>query len=75
MGVGDGRIVEKRARDEAARRSWTFEKRAGDLRLIHKLIFGEWDDDDMLLVQPGQHIAMSMDDNIICAEEQIASQG
>ncbi|MDR3576912.1 MAG: DUF1638 domain-containing protein [Anaerolineaceae bacterium] len=72
MGVGGGQLVEQRARDEAARRSWTFEKRLGDLRLVHKLLFGEWDE-DMLLVQPGQTIKMSMDENVICAEEVLAS--
>jgi hypothetical protein len=67
MGVGDGRAVEQRAQEEAARRNWTFEKRLGDLSLIHRLLCGEWDQ-DMLVVQPGQHISMSMDENIICAE-------
>ncbi len=68
MGVGDGSAVEQRARDEAARRNWKFERRLGDLRLIQHLLYGEWDE-DMLVVQPGQTIRMSMDDSIICAEE------
>jgi len=70
MGVGDGRAVEERAREEAARRNWSFERYMGDLRLIHKLLCGEWDE-DVLVVQPGQRIAMSMDEGVICAEEKI----
>ncbi|HMD90762.1 MAG TPA: DUF1638 domain-containing protein [Anaerolineaceae bacterium] len=73
MGVGDGQAVEQRARNEASRRGWAFERRMGDLRLIHKLLAGEWDE-DMLVVQPGQRISMSMDENIICAEEKIEIQ-
>jgi hypothetical protein len=70
MGVGDGHAVEQRARDEAARRNWNFERHMGDLRLIERLLSGEWDE-DVLVVQPGQRITMSMDESIICAEQKI----
>ena len=74
MGVGDGQAVEQRARDEAARRNWAFERRLGDLRLIRKLLCGPWDE-ELLVVQPGQSIAMSMDENILCAEEKVSDHG
>lgn len=73
MGVGDGQAVEQTARNEAARRNWTFERRQGDMRLIHKLLYGEWDE-DMLVVQPGQRIEMSMDESVLCAEEEIEAK-
>lgn len=58
MGIGDGTSVENLARDEAGRRGWSFEREAGDLVLIRKLLFGDWGD-DFLLLQPGQSVAMA----------------
>ncbi|HWQ46789.1 MAG TPA: DUF1638 domain-containing protein, partial [Longilinea sp.] len=51
---------------QAEKRKWRLEHLAGDLDLVRKLLFGEWDD-DFLIVDPGKSIEMSNDDNIICA--------
>ncbi len=51
MGVADPRgaaAVEEQARDVAARRGWTFEKLAGELLLVKRLIDGDWGADDFL---------------------------
>jgi hypothetical protein len=56
--------VEDRARKEATRRGWTFERLSGDHRLFRKLLHGDWDD-DMLAVEPGQQIRMTHDDAVI----------
>jgi hypothetical protein len=67
MGVGDGTAVATNAEAIAQRRNWLYEKMAGDLVLIRKLIMGEWDK-DFLMLDPGQSIDMSFDDNIVeCA--------
>ena len=66
LGVGDPSKVAEKARRDAERRGWAFERVAGDLVLIRRLIFGDWNE-DYLVLQPGQSIAMSMDDNVICA--------
>jgi hypothetical protein len=67
MGVGDGSGVEERARAEAARRGWTFERVAGDLALIRRLLAGDWEK-DFLVLEPGQRVTMTYDDNVIgCA--------
>ena len=64
MGVGDGAAVETQTQTEATRRGWTFERMAGDLVLIKRLLDGDWGD-DFLMLRPGERIAMSYDDSVI----------
>jgi hypothetical protein len=64
LGVADGSAVEARAQAEAARRGWTFERMAGDLTLIRRLLTGDWAA-DYLVVQPGQQVKMTYDENIL----------
>jgi hypothetical protein len=58
MGVGDGAAVEALAQSEAERRGWEYERRAGDLVLVRQLLFGDWDD-DFVVLQPGQRVSMA----------------
>jgi len=67
MGVADATRAEARARDEATRRGWTFELMAGQLDLVRRLLDGEWDD-DYLVLQPGQRLAMAYDESVISGE-------
>jgi hypothetical protein len=60
-------LAEDRARGDAERRGWQFDKLAGELILIRKLIDGDWAEDDMLVVTPGQQLAMSYDERVIKA--------
>jgi hypothetical protein len=64
VGIGDGEQVEKRAHEEAKRRGWTFEKMQGDFTLVKRLLYGEWEK-DYLVLQPGEAIQMTYDENII----------
>lgn len=64
LGVGDGNAVEARAQSEAAQRGWTFDRVAGDLTLIRRLLFGDWDS-GFLVVPPGEIIAATYDDRIL----------
>lgn len=67
QGVGDGSKVEGRARADAERRGWLFERVTGDLVLIRRLIDGDWAD-DFLVLQPGEKLRMTYDENVIgCA--------
>ena len=71
MGVADhggAAAVEARTRDDAARRGWSFEKLAGELVLVRRLIDADWGDEDFLVVQPGEQLAMSYDEAVIRAE-------
>ncbi len=64
MGVGDGSAVARKAQEDAARRGWAFERLAGDLVLIRRLLNGDWAD-DFLVLQPGQQVQMTYDENVI----------
>jgi hypothetical protein len=64
LGLGDGTAVEKQAWADATRRGWTFERIAGDLVLIRRLLEGDWDT-DFLVLQPGQQLTMTYNDDVI----------
>jgi len=64
LGVADSSDVETSTRDEAARRGWTFDKLAGDLVLIRRLLEGDWDD-DFLVLQPGDSVKMAYDERVV----------
>ena len=59
---------EVEAQGEAEQRGWEYSKLRGDLRLIHRLLNGEWDPKDFLVVEPGQRIVARYDEEIIRAE-------
>jgi hypothetical protein len=59
---------EARARDDAERRGWRFDRLAGELVLVKRLIDGAWDPADYLVLQPGQRLAMSYGEDVIRAE-------
>ena len=69
MGIGDIAAVESRAQADAERRGWAFERVAGDVVLIRRLLQGEWHDgdgsDDFLVLQPGEQVKMTYDDLVI----------
>jgi len=65
MGIGDNSSVAATAQAEAARRGWTFERIMGDLGLIRRLLWGEWDAENYLVLQPGQVIHMTYGEDII----------
>ncbi len=68
LGVGNGAAVENKARDQAERRGWTFDRVEGDLMLLRRLLEGEWNE-DFLILQPGQKLTMTYDEWVIgCAQ-------
>ena len=62
LGVSEN--IQQQAALEAKNRGWQLEKIAGNLTLIRRLLFGEWND-DFLILPKGSKIQMSMDDQII----------
>jgi hypothetical protein len=67
MGIGDGTEVEDKAKAEAERRGWVFDRVAGDMVLIRRLVEGDWED-DFLVVRPGEQVKMTYDEGVIgCA--------
>jgi hypothetical protein len=63
-GLGDLSKIENYAKEKAKEFNWSFEKLSGNLDLIRNLIFGEWDD-DFLIVEKGKSIHMTYDDQVI----------
>jgi hypothetical protein len=66
LGVGDSGVIEARTQDEAARRGWTYERLVGDIILVRRLLEGDWED-DFLVLQPGEAVAMSVGPNVVSA--------
>ena len=64
LGVGDGSAVEAKAQEQAARRGWSFDRVAGDMVLLRRLLEGDWEK-DFLILQPGQKLVMTYDDEVI----------
>jgi hypothetical protein len=55
------------AQKTAIEKGWRFDICDGSDRLIRKLLWGEWDEDEFLIVPPGWQIAPSYDDRVIKA--------
>ena len=53
----------------AENRGWEYEELPGDIRLIKKLIDGQWDEDEFLVVQPGEEIIPSYDNNVMACRQ------
>lgn len=68
MGVEPNDSYERHVREEAAQREWGFEQIDGDLRLVQRLVNGEWSDDEFLFVPPGHKIVAHYTDGILAAE-------
>jgi hypothetical protein len=65
--IGDASPARAQAQEHATQRGWTFERVAGDLVLIRRLLNGDWAN-DFLIVAPGQQIEMAYDDDVMrCA--------
>ena len=69
MGVEPDDSFERRTREDAEERGWKFEKVAGDLSMIQRLVDGVWDAKEFLLVPPGWRVMAKYDEGIIAAEE------
>ena len=67
MGIEPDDHFERQSRQEAADRGWKFEKLAGDMTLLQRLVDGPWDDDRFLVVPRGSRVAASFDEKIIRA--------
>ena len=59
---------EQRAREEAERRGWRFDAISGDTRLFEKLVGGDWDEGEFLVVPPGWRVKAVYDGGVIDKE-------
>jgi hypothetical protein len=58
MGLGQDEDAAEKAQQDAKKHGWRFEQMAGDLVLIRRLLYGDWDSEDFLVLLPGQRIEM-----------------
>lgn len=68
MGVEPDDRFERHSRERAAERGWAFEKVQGDMRLIDRLVRGEWNESEFLVVGPGRRIVARYDESIMGVE-------
>ena len=68
MGIEPDKRFEERTRRDAAERGWVFEKLQGDLCLLRRLLDGQWDGKEFLIVPPGFQVVAKYDEGIIAAE-------
>ena len=64
MGIGDLGAVEARARDEATRRNWVFDRVTGDMILVRRLLEGDWEN-DFIVLKPGEQVTMTYDHEVV----------
>lgn len=57
------------AQNFAQEKTWQFSEVQGSTRLIQTLMSGSWDPSEFLVVQPGQTIQTSYDDDIVTTEQ------
>jgi hypothetical protein len=69
MGMEPDSGFEDTARARAEERGWDFDRVQGDMSLIRRLVNGDWDRKDFLVVPPGRAVSVSYDDGIIVAGE------
>jgi hypothetical protein len=69
MGIEPDDRFEKQAKREALEKGWDYEKIEGDMSLIQKLVDGDWNSEDFLVVPPGHRVVAKYDDGILAAEE------
>jgi hypothetical protein len=68
MGLASGDKCEHEAMDKAAEKGWEFEKIPGDLGLLRRLLDGEWDASDFLVIPQGCKISPRYDDSVVQTE-------
>ena len=64
-GVGPREKYRLQCQAQAAENDWNYEEIAGDTTLIHKLLYGDWNDEDFLVIRPGEQIDVSHDEGVI----------
>jgi len=69
MGMGEGQEVIEKAQRDAVKNGWRFERMAGDFILVRRLLFGDWGEEDFLVLQPGQRIEMVGGEEVVRAGE------
>jgi hypothetical protein len=65
--IGDFDHYKEQVKSEAQKRNWEYEELEGNTSLLMRLLDGNWDKKDFLVVPPNKQIAPSYDNNVIKA--------
>ena len=65
MGIGAVDYYRRFTQDLAVDRGWEYMELEGDMSLIRRLMNGDWESEDFLVVKPGMAIAESFDELIL----------
>ncbi|MFT3789439.1 MAG: DUF1638 domain-containing protein [Tepidisphaeraceae bacterium] len=65
LGLCDSSADERFTKECADWLGWTFDRQAGDPSLLRDLLFGPWDEDRFLVLEPGQTVTMTADDRVM----------
>jgi hypothetical protein len=64
-GIPGSEMQKREAREWAMERGLDYTEMRGSIRLIQMLMDGQWDEADVLVVEPGQQVTASYDDGVI----------
>lgn len=65
MGIEPDGSFEQSVIEDAAARGWKFDKVRGDISMLQRLVDGDWNEKEFLVVQPGQRVTATYKDDII----------
>jgi len=61
-------LWQREAEALATKRTWRFERLEGDLGWLRRLLSGEWNEREFLVVRPGERVVLAGGDRLISAE-------
>ena len=71
MGIGTVETDRELTKQKAIDSGWEYEELSGDMGLIHRLLNGEWNENEFLVIRPGQTLRQSYDEHVISTCENV----
>lgn len=65
MGLPQDPVREQESRSQAEKKGWGFTRLDGDLGMLRRLLDGPWEASEFLVIQPGEELAPTYDDEVV----------